>query len=113
MTIEERELYCYVTGSEPFASVIKSGNRLKTIIEIVTVAAAQYCKTYCTEGEECFSDKDIDNVSVQIYQENENKLEEKERTCKGCKHFNVCGDLERYEKCDGYDKRQIWFYRKD
>lgn len=97
MTTEARELYCYVTGSEPFSTVIKGADRLKTVVEIVNLAAWNYCKAYCSEGESCFSDEDIDNVSIQIYREKEGK------TCDGCKYFHTCGDLTRYEKCDGYE----------
>lgn len=104
MTTEARELYCYVTGTEPFATIIKGADRLKTVVEIVSLAAWQYCKAYCAEGEKCFSDKDIDNVSVQIYRENGNEPEEEKRTCEGCKYFYACGDLARYEKCDGYER---------
>lgn len=72
MTTEARELYCYVTGTEPFMTQINNVNMnsvapLITIRQIVRKAIEKYHKDYCTPGDECFSHEDFIKVSDKIY----------------------------------------------
>lgn len=106
MTIEEKELYNYVTGTEPFASLIKNVNRLSQILSIVRSASDIYAMDFCTNNETCFTQQNKDNVAVEIYKiaNDDDEVEEVHSQCEGCKYFYACGDLARYEKCDGYEK---------
>ena len=72
MTIEERELYCYVTCTEPFMTQINNVSMscvspLIAIRKIVKKAIEKYHKDYCTSGDECFSHEDFIKVSDKIY----------------------------------------------
>ena len=72
MTIEARELYCYVTVTEPFVTQINNVNMnsvspLITIRKIVKKAIEKYHRDYCTSGDECFSHEDFIKVSDKIY----------------------------------------------
>lgn len=74
MTTEERELYCYATGTEPFMTEIENINvemvdSIITISNVVQKAANKYHKDYCSHGDECFSQKDIRDVTNKIYTE--------------------------------------------
>ena len=102
MTTEARELYCYVTGSEPFANVMKHVDNPKLIREIVDIASWKYGKDFCTNGESCFSDEDIVEVCTCIYQEK--GIKAGRGVCDGCKYFHACSDIARKEKCDGYER---------
>jgi len=69
MTIEARELYCFTTGTQPFAGAIRNANGLKQIKNIVADAAGTYNDWYGSKGSQIFSDTDIDDAVVQIYEE--------------------------------------------
>ena len=74
MTIEARELYCYATGTEPFMTEVKNldverVSSIITISNIVQKAANKYHKDYCSPDCECFSSKDIRDVTNKIYAE--------------------------------------------
>jgi len=68
MTIEARELYCFTTGTEPFATKAKElKNDLTKLKNLVSDAAGTYHSWYCTKGTRCFTSKDVDDVVVAIY----------------------------------------------
>ena len=74
MTTEARELYCYVTGTNPFMNEIEnidveSVGSIITISNVVQRAVNKYYKDYCSSGDECFSKKDIRDVVNKIYVE--------------------------------------------
>lgn len=69
MTIEARELYCFVTGTQPFAGAIRNANGLRQIHAVVADAAGTYQEWHGTKGSQIFTTENIDDVTVEIYQE--------------------------------------------
>ena len=68
MTTETRELYCYVTGTEPFRSHIsKVKGEIKKLRALVADAAGTYHAEHCTPGTECFDKGDIEVVTGELY----------------------------------------------
>lgn len=70
MSIEARELYCFTTGTQPFAGAIRSAKGLKQIHSVVADAAGTYNSWYGSKGSQIFSNTDIDDATVTIYKEN-------------------------------------------
>ena len=75
MTTEARELYCYVTGTEPFATRIEVAKTkvspLIAIRQIVQDAICKYIEDYCTNGENPFTLEDYGEVANKISNESE------------------------------------------
>ena len=69
LNIEARELYCFVTGTQPFAGSIRNANGLKQIKNVVVDAAGTYQEWYGSKGSQIFTTENIDDVTVEIYQE--------------------------------------------
>ena len=68
MRTETRELYCYVTGTEPFRShITKVKDDIKKLRGLVADAAGTYHNDYCTLGTECFNKGDIEIVTSELY----------------------------------------------
>ena len=68
-TIEARELYCFTTGTQPFAGAIHNAKGLKQIKNIVADAAGTYQEWYGSKGTQIFTATDIDDAVVTIYEE--------------------------------------------
>lgn len=82
MTPEVRELYCYTTSTEPFASAIKGakvrqGNMINNII---ADAREQYRIDYCPKGEDCFTDEESYKVLVAILSDKAKEIHEDDFT---------------------------------
>ena len=69
MTIEARELYCFTTGTQPFAGAIRNAKGLRQIKNVIVDAAGTYQEWYGTKGMQIFTATDIDDAVVQIYEE--------------------------------------------
>lgn len=69
MTIEARELYCFTTGTQPFAGAIRNANGLKQIKNVVVDAAGTYNDWYGSKGSQIFTAENIDDVTMEIYKE--------------------------------------------
>ena len=68
-TIEARELYCFITGTQPFAGAIRNAKGLKQIHAVVADAAGTYNSWYGSKGSQTFTATDIDDAVVTIYEE--------------------------------------------
>ena len=99
MTIEARELYCYANNTKPFADMIQAKWKFDDFRIIVSMAASQYVRDYCTDGESCFTQDDIDSATVEVYINRNNK----KNICTGCKYFDGCGEIDRTVPCEGRD----------
>ena len=102
MKTEARELYCYTVGTEPFATEINNASKKMIgvalhieIKRIVENAKCQYIKDYCTNGYNPFTDKDSENVAMEILYDLEEDEDEEE----------VCDNEYAKEFCEkrGYD----------
>ena len=67
MSIEARELYCFTTGTQPFAGAIRNAKGLKQIHAVVADAAGTYNSWYGSNGSQIFSKADIDDATETIY----------------------------------------------
>lgn len=68
MTVEQRELYLFTTGTEPFKSDLERtrANNVSRIKAIVINAWRAYIHDFCTPGNNPFTDEDIEEVFERI-----------------------------------------------
>lgn len=70
MTVEQRELYLFTTGTEPFKSELERTRAnnvgVGKIKSIVTKAWGAYIYDYCTPGDSPFTDEDVEEVFERI-----------------------------------------------
>jgi len=76
-TIEQRELYCYTTGTNPFCDRVSKLSidmacMAMAARQIVNAAIDQYGKDYGTTGTKIFTHDDFKVVSDRIIEEHKN-----------------------------------------
>ena len=103
--VEARELYLYTTGTEPFKSTVEATEPrfVNTLKEIILDARGTYCKDYCTKGEDCFSDDDVEMAWRKILGEKVSAI----------KNTLTMTDVEFYNSAIGefwfdYDAMKAW-----
>ena len=69
LSVEARELYCYTTCSEPWASAIETSHCYSGVMALIKSASSAYANDYCTDKKECFSEEDKINVCKRICEE--------------------------------------------